>query len=452
MKEVWLHSKLPAQDLRTFFYWLERYAYQLPFPLGKILEEYKGKRKFEINRNLFASAPVGTYYMITRLPYPLRIGVGKGRKYLHIEITPAPLEEFWPERAENLTLQALDKQPSLHYLPYLLVDHIEDSEERLQVIGDRGLGKTFCSLKAARELTLKTEILPIIVGFYDYSRIYVIDPLKYGRENEFGRRYNPARKIATADTIEKIVEKVEKSSKNFKTVLVLDDVHYMFDAVRAGEMKLNKLCNILEKVTTLPGSVSKVLITDNPLCTYDEEFRDKKLHSFLVDFGEWGYEEQKEAILSGNYEILEKSALIRLWIGGFDEYSIAKLANVFNMSFPDEPYGASKRIFNLIVNSNPRKAINLLRELRSYLKQKGLPLYEESTITRHKLFEFIFNKLEKTSPEIVPQIKDRLNEMEIKLRRWGYDLWNFLQDVETLFRIYPISKLIFSTNHSSKLK
>lgn len=446
MKKVRLRSRIPNKDLRTFFHWLERYAYQIPSSLEEVLRKYEGKRNFEIDESAIGHSPIpsGTYHMVTRLPYPLKIEVTNKRKSIYIQIAPALVNEVWPERAENLTLQALDNQTSFHNLPYTLVDHIENGEEKLQVIGEKGFGKTFCCLKAARELVLKTETLPILTGFYTYSNLYVINPLRYGNEKEFGERYEMIRKIAKANSIEEIVEKTKEISKNIGIALMVDDVHYMFDAVRNGKMKLNKLCEILEKVSNL-SNVSKVLITDNPLCIYDEEFKNKKLHSILLDFGEWGYEEQKEAILSGNYKILEKSALTRLWVEGIGKYEIASLANVFGVDFSKKYYSYTTTLLSCIANNNPRRAIIFLRELRSYLeKEKNYPLDRVIEVKPYELFDFSLLKLErKIDPESLILIKNSINKIKKELTEYQHESLEVEEEITNLFKQYPLSKLMF---------
>jgi len=167
-KQVKLRSKLRASDLNTFLrsYRGRDLILHLSETLDRVLEgnSYVPDYRFEL-------IPEESYTVISRLPYPVNIKVKKGRKYLHISLKPILKSDIYEERAENLTLEQLSQNPSFHGTTYLIVDLVKDGEERLQVLGFPGSGKTFCVLKSAHELVRNTEFLPIILGYYASSQV-----------------------------------------------------------------------------------------------------------------------------------------------------------------------------------------------------------------------------------------------------------------------------------------
>jgi len=195
----------------------------------------------------------------------------------------------------------------------------------------------------------------------------MLESSRYGSKTDFGERYNAVRRISAVTTFNDIIEKVRKEGKNFKEVVYLDDIHYMFQAVREGRISLNTLCDILEKVNELPEGISKILISDDLLRCYDEEFNDKRLHSFLFDFGELNYEERKDAVLSRNYDSVAKSARIKLWVEPFDSRKIVSFARSFGIYFSDED---TSYLINLIISGIPRRLVSFLKDAPSIIGKK----------------------------------------------------------------------------------
>jgi len=397
MKFVRLRSKLGYSDLGTFQVSSE-WKESLPSNLSETLHQTLIYGSNSLLNTDFEKIREEIYTVRSRLPYFVKIKVKKGRKYLHISLTPVYLSPTYEERAENLTKKQLDLQPSFHGTTYIITDLLKSGEERLQVLGFPGFGKTFSILKSARVLANYTEFLPIILGFYGSSEIYTLDPSKY---IDSGKKYDAAKRIAAGSSFSDTIRKLREGSNNFKEILMLDDVHYMFRAVKSGRMRLSTLCDVLEKVDTLPEKISKVLVSDDPLCCYDEQFNNKRLHSVLFNFGELSFEDRKEATLSGNYEPLIKSALTRLWIGGFDKTKIASLLRAYGRSYDYEKHAPD--LLNFFVNGMPRKLVIFLKE------------FTPDTLSVQNLLTFLFSKMESHGKAIPSEIE----EIHQKIQRYN---------------------------------
>ncbi|MEM5790602.1 MAG: hypothetical protein QXP77_00950 [Candidatus Aenigmatarchaeota archaeon] len=306
-----------------------------------------------------------TELVSSRLPYLVKVNINSysSYKYIDVEFDPVLPLEWCEERAENLSLEYLDTQPSFHGAQFLLEDLIKEGREKLQLLGWKGLGKTFCSLKAAYNLG-NSGYLPLILGFYGSSGVYCVDPKKYLKKSE--KNYGVALKMAERNEFTNVIEKLKESAKDMNPVVFLDDIHYMFEAAEEKRIDINEVCKILEKVNDLPEKISKVLISDVPLCYYDEKFNSKRLHSLLYSFGELNYDEQKNAVLSRNFDILCESAMKRLWVEKFDREKIYSFSRIFGIDFYYEPL----QIANLLINGIPRKLVKMVKEIPEYLKMK----------------------------------------------------------------------------------
>ena len=398
IKEARLSSLLPRYQTDNFLKSFRTNNPKLRFLLHRL----------SVQRRYVPSIEEGNYIVSSRLPYQVEVEIKKeGEKGLRVILIPVFPEEACKERAENLTLEELEIQPSFRSVPFLIKDLVEEGEERLQVLGCRGLGKTFSIMKSAYELGI-SGYLPLILGFHKADKVYIVNPIRYMKKES--ENYRDALLLSKAD-FPRVLEKV-RELKDKRPVLFLDDIHYMFDAVAAGRMRLEELCDIIEKVNKLPPNVVKVLVSEEPLCYYDELFNSERLHSILKDFGELSYEDTKEAILSRDYETLANAAIKRLWVNEIDEHSLSYLARAFGVKFYDD---YAEAITNSLVNGSPRRLIKMINKITEIAKPErsmGESRRRIRAVYSGGLISFIKEELSKkreTLDDIVgPEISEKI--------------------------------------------
>jgi hypothetical protein len=394
VKRVRIRLDTPISDFSTLLSILE-YDSDLNFlyPVFSSVKEDLSYRRKNYVAEIGYELQEGKYKVDVGKMYQLGINVRKTRTNFY-KIRCFPILEIPPFklRAEMLNRKELDEQPSLSFMPIHLYDIVKsEMRNNLEMLGVRGVGKTFILMKMARKLVRETKhIVPIIYRFYGSSSVTLLDPEKYGSRKEWGKRYESISKMSPkVFNPNTILEEVSEMSNDWKVVLGLDDIHYMFEGVEKGEMNLRYLTDILKAVRDLPKNVSKILVTDDVLSCYAERFDDRDLENVIFDFGEITPRLYRELMIKDKRDEILGVTPNRIFVEP-SYYTPFSILSIFKIKGIED-----KRIedfFDFATNRNPRKILKLAHEIINFLEEEKL-LYQIKFLTFYEIETFLQKKV-----------------------------------------------------------
>lgn len=184
------------------------------------------------------------------------------------------------ERAEYLTaedmlsLALIDNRNVFAITDYLT----NDLTHTKFYLGAKGLGKTLTAMKSVNDLLKEnSEVIPSFILFQALGRPYLLDPLNLATEETWGDRLS-------------FFTEAEPDLGYFlenSDIIILDDIHYMVEAVVQGTLKPKLFIHLLEKVIQKADEGKKVLlISESPLNMYADELDWRELDILLPHLGQ----------------------------------------------------------------------------------------------------------------------------------------------------------------------
>lgn len=189
-------------------------------------------------------------------------------------------ERALTERAEYLTaedmlsLALIDDRNVFGITDYLT----NDLNHTKFYLGAKGLGKTLTAMKSVNNLLKEnTEVIPSFILFHALGRPYLLDPLNLATEETWGDRLS-------------FFTEAEPDLGYFlenSDIIILDDLHYMVEAVVQGTLKPELFIHLLETVIQKADEGKKVLlISESPLNVYADELDWRELDVLLPRLGQ----------------------------------------------------------------------------------------------------------------------------------------------------------------------
>ncbi len=145
-------------------------------------------------------------------------------------------------------------------------------------LGAKGLGKTLTAMKSINDLLKENaEVIPAFILFKALGRPYLLDPLHLATEETWGGRLS-------------FFKEAEPDLGYFlenSDIIILDDLHYMVEAVVQGTLKPELFINLLETVLSKTDEGKKgLLISEAPLNMYADELDWRELDVLLSRIGQ----------------------------------------------------------------------------------------------------------------------------------------------------------------------
>lgn len=183
------------------------------------------------------------------------------------------------ERAEYLDAERLNEIDLLDIRnTFSVKDYLTNDLAHIRFyVGAKGLGKTLAVMKAVSEYIQETpEAVVSFILFKALDRPYLLDPLKLASRETWGDRM----KIFDAKETD-LSYYIEESD-----VIVLDDLHYMVEAIIQGQLDREVFILILKTMIDQVKKGKKViLISEAPLRIYAEALKWKELDELLPYLG-----------------------------------------------------------------------------------------------------------------------------------------------------------------------
>lgn len=204
---------------------------------------------------------------------------------------------YFKERAEDYTFEELNHMSTLTSDVEKIGDYLRSPMyigRPLMVVGDKGSGKTFAVIKALMEhIHRSKEFVPLMLMFKQKNEIKPLDPLVLGPQEVWGERLKKM-------NMENIVEFLQLAD-----AIVLDDIHYICEAITAGEYPPRRFVDFLESVLKQVKKKKKVvLLAADQLSYYSPVIGIKRFDKLLPRFGlytkDWD-EDHKVDILAVMY-------------------------------------------------------------------------------------------------------------------------------------------------------
>jgi len=184
------------------------------------------------------------------------------------------------ERAEYLTaedmlsLALIDNRNVFAITDYLT----NDLTHTKFYLGAKGLGKTLTAMKSVNDLLKENaEVIPSFILFQALGRPYLLDSLNLATEETWGDRLS-------------FFTEAEPDLGYFlenSDIIILDDLHYMVEAVVQGTLKPELFIHLLETVLQKADEGKKVLlISEAPLNVYADELDWRELDVLLPRLGQ----------------------------------------------------------------------------------------------------------------------------------------------------------------------
>lgn len=178
-------------------------------------------------------------------------------------------------RAEDmLSLALIDNRNVFAITDYLT----NDLTHTKFYLGAKGLGKTLTAMKSVNDLLKEnSEVIPSFILFQALGRPYLIDPLNLAKEETWGDRLS-------------FFTEAEPDLGYFlenSDIIILDDLHYMVEAVVQGTLKPELFIHLLETALQKADEGKKVLlISEAPLNMYADELDWRELDVLLPRLGQ----------------------------------------------------------------------------------------------------------------------------------------------------------------------
>lgn len=193
---------------------------------------------------------------------------------------------LFKERAENLSFEELSKvKVANNPLLYTLNDYFSnDSKIPLFLMGDKGKGKTFNTLKSlSSRVRNDRNFLPVMFIYEKQKKTEVLDPRILAEQIVWGPRYETLQKCST-----------QEDFMRASNALVRDDYHFIFEDVMKGKVSLDNVTKELKHLSEESEKGKKVLlISENLLSVYAEKLSKrmdtKELEDVLLKFGQMPY-------------------------------------------------------------------------------------------------------------------------------------------------------------------
>lgn len=151
-----------------------------------------------------------------------------------------------------------------------------DLRHPLFYLGVKGLGKTFTIMKALNEIIAEREdLVPSMFIFEARGRIELMDPLHLASKEKWDNRLGF---FVKDKTLEEIIDGSD--------IVVIDDLHYMCEAISDGHLDRGSLLELLRSLLKYVNKGKKIiLVSEDPLNTYAEKLQWEELESLLPYFG-----------------------------------------------------------------------------------------------------------------------------------------------------------------------
>lgn len=321
------------------------------------------------------------------------------------------------ERAEDLDYNALktlevQNQYNIDYLHYFITQSSFNQPVKF-CVGPKGIGKTLSIMKALNKCICEDyEIFPCMFQFRSRGKIRLIEPLRIASREEWGERL-PHYGETGGDT----VRLMEKSS-----VIIVDDIHYMCEAVLEGKLPKSEVISLLNTVLELSERGKKLLlISEDILSGYAIKLKWNEFNDLLPRFG------MRIPNIDGEYAPSGDLDYLRLFeVNGLTNEEFCNLQNIYGVNLDSDVMSLVYHISNL-----PRayiKFCNLfhpqnrvtLEDVRSFIS-RNLMLYRDQLKSRMDK-RFVTRKLRqiqefewdhKTPPNDVVEIKMKLASGEL---------------------------------------
>ena len=179
------------------------------------------------------------------------------------------------ERAENLDFESLNELSSAQNLRYRLEDYFCSDEKRpIFVLGPKGSGKTFQVMKALSETVYRNkEFVPAMFIFERSKKVELLDPLKIASPEIWGERLE-------------LYSQDRKELLRSSNAIVVDDIHYICEAIVKKEFDPNKLIKFLKGVLDYVDAGKKaVLVSEDLVNFYTKDLGIKEFDELWPKFG-----------------------------------------------------------------------------------------------------------------------------------------------------------------------
>ncbi|MEM5843660.1 MAG: hypothetical protein QXX07_00345 [Candidatus Aenigmatarchaeota archaeon] len=290
------------------------------------------------------------------------------------------------ERAENLDFATLNELESalFHFKERLKEYFLSEEKRPLFVLGPKGSGKTFQVMKSLSEVVRENEkLIPTMFIFKEGLGRQILNPLKLAAPEIWKDRL----KVYSSDT---------KDLLDLSNVIVVDDIHYVCEAIAKGEYTPEDFLKFLKEILNFVDSGKKVvLISEDIPSFYTENLKMKEFDDVWPKFGihprsfyktkeEWESFSEKIDYLAfreiPTYTYLEWCSLIEDY-GIFLEESFQQV--LYRISPKPRSFVRFVKLFQ------PKTCINL-----DEIKIKALELLREKVERQtYQFYEFLINYL-----------------------------------------------------------
>jgi len=289
------------------------------------------------------------------------------------------------ERAEDYSLEDFHKvelvnSGAINFPAEYLLSHDPWAQRVQYYMGPKGSGKTTIWRKAiSKGVHDDKEFLPAMFIFRSAKNLELLHPLKIAPHEVWGKR------------LETYYSKSMRELTKSVDALIYDDIHYMCEAVRGGELDKGKFIDFLNScLSSIDDKKKVVLISEDMISYYAEKLKMKEFDEILPKFGMGSPQKLLDYDYVQNIDHMAFREVPQLnyidWQSLFPVYGIDAEDHVKNFlfNFNKNPRAFIKfaKIFYpksyITINDMVDESIELLNEKRrrKELKKDKLELYE----------------------------------------------------------------------------
>jgi len=257
------------------------------------------------------------------------------------------------------------------YKPYFMILEFFRSTnfKRKYFMGKKGCGKTMAVLLALNKLLEEDKKVTPLFLMFDRNKkeIYIKSLLEVVSKKGLGKKRT------------KFYQNLQDYIFENSNLLILDDIHYIFEEAIKNKEVLSKFLDVFEKLYEKSCEGKKVLlISETLLFSYAEKIKNKRLDEIIKKFGLYTTSKHNKE------ELLKDSKQNRIEFGNFSEFPYFSKQDYFTCLRFYGRFNISFQVGLILYNisSSPRALVKIIKLFKKYGNLQLSTLYE---ITHKKL-------------------------------------------------------------------